>query len=85
MESRTAITLRVPTALLDAARGLKREGESLNDLAVRALEEEIRHRSALRAHASIVERRAAIRARTGPQPDMTAEVRAWRGGEERRA
>ena len=83
MEARTAITLRIPTALLDAARGLKREGESLNDLAVRALAEEIRQRRALRAHASIVERRAAIRTRTGPQPDMAQEVRTWRGGEGR--
>lgn len=80
LESREATTLRIPSDLLAAARALQAEGESLNDLATKALADEGRRRQGLAVHTSIVRRREEVRRRTGPHPDAADLVRDLRGG-----
>jgi len=85
VSSREAITFRIPSEILAAARASKAEGESLNDIAVKALLDEVRRRQALAAHASIVARREEVRRRTGVHPDAAETVRRLRGGDDRHA
>jgi hypothetical protein len=78
MESR--ITVRFPEQLLRQAKNLKAKKESLNDLVITALEQEVRRRQGWAAHQRIVARREAIRAKTGIQPNSTEVIRDLREG-----
>ncbi len=84
MEHRDALTIRFPAELLARARGLKEDGESLNDLVVAAVEHEVGRRQGLAAHQDILRIREQVRARTGVHPDPTPLIRALREGDERR-
>lgn len=79
MESR--ITVRFPEELLDNAKTVKTEEESLNDLVVLALEREVRRRKGLAAHQRIL----AIGRQLPKQPDPTELIHQLREGEERDA
>ena len=83
MEEREALTVRFPTRLLAQVRLHKSQGESLNDLVIKALEREVRYRKAWAAHHRIVARREEIRENTGTQPDSTRLIRQLREGEAR--
>jgi hypothetical protein len=78
MESRTAVTVRLPSWPIDDARHLRAEGESFNDLVVEALQQELRRRKGLQAYAAIRRTREQVEARTGVQPDSVPLVRSWR-------
>jgi hypothetical protein len=83
MEEREALTVRFPTHLLAQVRLHKSQGESLNDLIIKALEREVRYRQGLAAHHRIVARREKIREKTGTQPNSTNLIRQLREGEAR--
>jgi len=85
METREPLTIRFPPALLKEAREVKAQRESLNDLVVRAVEQEVRRRRGLQAYDTILRVRATVKAETGLHPDSTASVRSLRDGSERRA
>lgn len=78
MEEREALTVRFPLGLIVQAKLHKLQGESLNDLVIKKLEQEVRHRRGLAAHYRIVARREAIRKKTGTQPDSTDLIRQLR-------
>lgn len=80
---REPLTIRVPPAVLARARQLKAAGESLNDLIVHAIEQEVRRREGFQAHEQILRVRQQVRRRTGGQPDATELIRAMREGEAR--
>lgn len=84
MDTREALTIRFPAMLLNQARGLKDERESLNDLVVEAVEREVRRRQGLTAYEEIARVRERVRSRGGLQPDSTPLVRSLRTGTERR-
>ncbi len=84
MASRSALTIRVPAALLSRARELKAERESFNDLIVDAVQLEVRRREGMRAYEAILRVRDAVRARTGPQADSASMIRSLRDGSGRR-
>ena len=50
MEEREALTVRFPIGLMAQMRKYKSHGESLNDLVIKALEQEVRYRQGLAAH-----------------------------------
>ncbi|GAA6616424.1 YlcI/YnfO family protein [Scytonema sp. NUACC26] len=77
MDSR--ITVRFPAELLDKAKTVKNDAESLNDLVVLALEREVRRRKGLAAHEKIL----AIGRQIPQQPDATELIHQIREGEER--
>ncbi len=77
MDSR--ITVRFPVELLNNAKTVKSDAESLNDLVVLALEREVRRRKGLAAH----ERILAISRQLPQQPDVTELIHQLREGEER--
>lgn len=83
MEEREALTVRFPTYLLAQIKLHKSQGESLNDLIIKALEREVRYRQGLAAHYRIVARREKIREKTGTQPNSTNLIRQLREGEAR--
>lgn len=83
MEEREALTVRLRAGLLAQLKLHKSEGESLNDLIVKALEREVRYRRGLAAHNRIVARREKIREKTGTQPNSTDSIRQLREGEGR--
>ena len=68
MEEREVLTIRFPAELLAQVRKHKSQDKSLNDLVVKALEREVRHRQGLAAHHSIVARREKLGKRQGPKP-----------------
>lgn len=78
MESRGAVTVRLPSQLIDDARRLKASGESLNELMVEALRHELRRRQGIQAYARIQRIRGHVEARIGTQPDSVAIVRGLR-------
>ncbi len=84
MEQRDAITIRFPAELVSAAKAVKEDEESFNDLVVSSLEEKVRRRRAWAAHRDILRIREQILARTGPQEDPVALIRSLREGEGRR-
>lgn len=84
VDPREVLTVRVPTELASKARDVKGEHESMNDLVVAALEQEVRRRRAWAAHETILRVRAQVRARTGPQPDAAPLIHELRSGEGRR-
>jgi hypothetical protein len=59
----------------------KSEGESLNDLIVKALEREVRYCQGLATDHRIVARRKRIRKKTGIQTDFTGLIHQLREGE----
>ena len=79
MESR--ITVRFPAELLDNAKTVKSNEESLNDLVVLALEREVRRRKGLAAH----ERILAIGRQLPKQPDANELIHQLREDEARNA
>lgn len=83
MEEREALTVRLRAGLLAQVKLHKSEGESLNDLIVKALEREVRYRQGLATHHRIVARREKIRKKTGIQTDSTGLIRQLREGEGR--
>jgi len=83
MEERDSLTVRFPAGLLAQVRLHKSEGESLNDLIVKALQREVRYRRGLVAHHRIVARREEIRKKTGTQPGSVGLIRQLREGESR--
>jgi hypothetical protein len=62
---REAVTIRFPSDLLAKARSLKEGNESLNDLVVEAVEQEVRRRRGWAAHQRIIARSEAVKAKTG--------------------
>lgn len=84
MERREALTIRFPLNILEGARETKSEGESLNDLIVKAVEHEIRRRKSMDAHEGIMRIREQIRARNAVLTDSVPLIRAMREGEGRR-
>lgn len=83
MQTREAITVRLPSELAAEAREAKDERESLNDLMVAALECEVRRRRGLKAYNEIVRLSEEILREHGVQPDSTPLIRALREGEGR--
>ncbi|MBV9281177.1 MAG: hypothetical protein JOZ41_13935 [Chloroflexi bacterium] len=83
MKVREPITVRFPSTLLDKARGVRAERESLNDLVVAAVEHEVSRREGLRAYDAILRLREEVEAGSGLQPDSTSLIRALRDGSER--
>lgn len=83
MAQRDAVTIRFPAGFLTKAREVRAERESLNHLVLEAVDREIRRRQGLAAHATIVQIREQVRARTGPQSDSNALIRELREGRAR--
>lgn len=83
MGSRAVVTVRMPAEMVQEAKELKREQESLNDLIVEAIEKELRRRRTLNTLESIEKTKAAIRERSGVHPDSVPLIRALREGNER--
>jgi hypothetical protein len=54
MEVWESLTIRFPAALLEEAREVQEERESLNDLVVHAVEQEVRRRQGLQAYNTIL-------------------------------
>lgn len=81
--SRVALTVRIPEELLDEAKCLKNEQESLNDFITNAVEFEVGRRRGLHAFEEIMRQRQEDREQFGLQPDSTALIRALREGRER--
>jgi len=75
------MSVRFPADLLEQAKTVLASGESLNDLVVGLVEQEVRRRRGLAAHERIVRTREDVLARTGPQPSSTPWIRALREGE----
>jgi hypothetical protein len=84
MGPREPLTIRLPVALLERARAVKAQRESLNDLVVEAVEREVRRRRGLQAYEAILSMRKQIVDCTGLQPDSSALIRSLREGEGRR-
>lgn len=83
--SRVALTVRIPEELLDEAKCLKSEQESLNDLIVEAVAREVRCRQARDLADEIAELREEIRRKHGVQPDSSPIIRTLREGNESHA
>lgn len=81
MAEHETLTVRFPAGLLDAARQVKGEAESLNDFVVAAVRHEVIRRQAENAHRRIVQLRERIKARTGKHFDSVPMIRALREGE----
>ncbi|NMG18741.1 YlcI/YnfO family protein [Brasilonema bromeliae] len=80
---REAVTIRFPSDLLAKARSLKEGNESLNDLVVEAVEQEVRRRRGWAAHQRIIARSEAVKAKTGIQSASTELIRSLRESEDR--
>lgn len=78
---REAVTIRFPADLLAKAKKLKFVSESLNDLVVEALENEVRRRRGWAAHQRIIARSETVKAKTGIQPTSGDLIRSFREGE----
>jgi len=81
---REAVTVRIPTDLLEQARQFRGSRESFNEMVVEAIAREVRHRRSLAAHQRIVARSAEVEAKTGIQPNSVDLIRQLRSGEGRR-
>jgi hypothetical protein len=81
---REAVTVRIPTDLLEQARQYRGSRESFNEMVVEAIAREVRHRRSLAAHQRIVARSAEVEAKTGIQPNSVDLIRQLRSGEGRR-
>ena len=79
-----ALTVRFPPELLDEAKEVRGQGESLNELVVAAVAREVGRRRARAALGAVEAVRDAIRRRHGLHPDSRSLIRALREGEGRR-
>lgn len=84
MNEREAITVRISPELLQKAREVREDRESLNDVVIAAIDREVRRRQGLRAYESIQRLRAQIEEETGPQPLSGTVLRSLRDGAGRR-
>jgi hypothetical protein len=75
------LTILFPADLLAQAREVQAERESLDDLVVAALAQEVRRRRALLAHQAVMRTREKIKAEIGLHPDSAPLIRALREGE----
>lgn len=81
---REAVTVHIPTDLLEQARQFREVGESFNELVVQAIAREVRRRRGIVAHQRIVARSAEVEAQTGIQSNSVDLIRQLRDGEGRR-
>jgi hypothetical protein len=81
---REAVTIRIPTDLLEQARQFREGGESFNEMVVDAIAREVKRRRSLAAHQRIVARSAQVEAKTGIQPSSVELIRQLRTDEGRR-
>ncbi|NER97858.1 MAG: hypothetical protein F6J86_29110 [Symploca sp. SIO1B1] len=79
-----AVTISIPSDLLEQARHFREGSESFNEMVVEAIASEVRRRQALAAHQRIVARSAEVEAKTGIQPSSVDLIRQLRLGEGRR-
>lgn len=78
MEERESLTVYLPAGLLTQVKLYKAQNESLNDLAIAALEREISRREGLAVHQRIIARREKINQKTGTQPSSINLIRQFR-------
>lgn len=78
MEERESLTVHLPAGLLTQVKLYKAQNESLNDLAIAALEREVSRRRGLAAHQRIIDRREKIKQKTGTQPSSVDLIRKLR-------
>lgn len=79
---REAVTIRIPTDLLEQVRQFREGSESFNEMVVTAIAREVRRRRSLAAHQRIVARSAEVEAKTGIQSssmDLLRQLRANEG------
>jgi hypothetical protein len=81
---RQAVTVRLPTDLLEQVKQFQENRESFNELVVEAVTREVQRRQALAAHQRIVARSAEVEKQTGVQPSSIALIHQIREGEGRR-
>jgi metal-responsive CopG/Arc/MetJ family transcriptional regulator len=81
---RQAVTVRLPTDLLEQVKRFQENRESFNELVVEAVTREVQRRQALAAHQRIVARSAEVERQTGVQPSSIELIRQLRDGEGRR-
>ncbi|MBD2230444.1 YlcI/YnfO family protein [Phormidium tenue] len=81
---RQAVTIRLPTDLLEQAKHFQASRESLNELVIEAIAREVQRRKTLAAHQRILARSAEVEGQTGIQPSSVDLIRQLRGGEGRR-
>lgn len=81
---RQAVTVRLPTDLLEQVKQFQENRESFNELVVEAVTREVQRRQALAAHQRIVARSAEVERQTGVQPSSIDLIRQLREGEGRR-
>ncbi|NEP11054.1 MAG: hypothetical protein F6K14_12735 [Symploca sp. SIO2C1] len=79
-----AVTIRIPTDLLEQARQFREGSESFNEMVVEAIASEVQRRRILTAHERIVARSAELEANKGIQSSSVELIRQLRSGEERR-
>lgn len=78
MEERESLTVYLPAGLLTQVKLYKAQNESLNDLAIAALEREVSRRKGLTAHQRIIARREKIKPKTGTQLSSVNLIRKLR-------
>ncbi|WP_017300404.1 YlcI/YnfO family protein [Nodosilinea nodulosa] len=81
---RQAVTVRLPTDLLEQVKRFQENRESFNELVVEAVTREVQRRQALAAHQRIVARSAEVEKQAGMQASSLDLIRQLREGEERR-
>lgn len=81
---REAVTIRIPSDLLEQARQFRGGGESFNEMVVDAIAREVKRRRSLAAHQRIVARSAEVEAKTGIQQSSVELIRQLRTDEGRR-
>ncbi|MFB2876952.1 YlcI/YnfO family protein [Floridanema aerugineum] len=81
---REAVTIRIPTDLLEQARQFREGGESFNEMVVDAIAREVKRRRSLAAHQRIVARSSEVEAKTGIQQSSVELIRQLRTNEGRR-
>lgn len=72
------MTVYLPAGLLIQVKLYNLQNESLNDLAIAALERELSRRKGLAAHQRIIDRREKIKQKTGIQPSSVDLIRQLR-------
>lgn len=81
---REAVTIRIPSDLLEQAKQFREGGESFNEMVVDAIAREVKRRRSLAAHQRIVARSAEVEAKTGIQQSSVELIRQLRTNEGRR-
>ncbi|MGF1491667.1 MAG: hypothetical protein ACFBSC_04275 [Microcoleaceae cyanobacterium] len=79
-----SITIHIPADLYEEAQQLPDSTESFDEMAIRAISQEVRRRKALAAHQRIIARSAEVETQTGIQRSSVDLIRQLRAGEERR-